>query len=117
MQQLNLFGEPNEAPKPKMIKDKRLTHYAVIEPGVAVWGTGDDQVAAIADAVHWCKEFQGIDINDAEDMAEAIDIGEMVVVACSRRLRKEVELSGGEIDFALIEGVGAYLPSERINTQ
>ena len=115
--QLGLFGEQIDLTKPQKAKYKRLTHYAVVElgPDSCVWGVGKSRQTAISDAAAACVEYPGIDIDDADDFSTAIQAGEMVVTRCTRRLFKKVCTYGGEIDFAMVQGAGVFLPIEREN--
>jgi len=114
-QQLCLFSGQPAAAAPRAVRDKRLTHYAVIEVAgqSVVWGIGKNRREAIEDAVASCVDCSKTDIDNADDMADAIQAGEMIVVRCSRRLFKEVGYFGGNIRFMYVPGVGAFLPAEQ----
>lgn len=123
--QLNLFGEafPPPAAKNTKAKDPRLKYWAVIEPdvellfkkgrGPVVWGLGVSRGTAITDAYKWMKDHDPTSRKDMDDLMEDIEIGRFLVVRCSRKVFKEVDQYGGEIDFMVVPGVGAFLPDER----
>lgn len=82
--------------------------YAVIQDGLAIFGVGDTEKAAIADASEW-----------VDDPATLIDLpskapfaGEMFVGACTEALVAKVKKDGGAIAYGELPDGTICLESE-----
>ena len=126
--QLGLFGDhPDqgaasyvkvESKKPKA-DDKRLRFWAVIQINCVdenypngsdpcVWGIGETRDLAIKDTLQSFGYYGPTGKMDMDDLLEDIESGKYNVVRCSRRLFKEVEQWGGELDFKIFPDVGIF---------
>lgn len=79
------------------MKNPEYTHYALIQSGYAVFGTGPTEPDAREDAAQWLDGGEE-DANAApcgnESLSHGVNHGDLVVVRCTKALHDEVQANG-----------------------
>jgi hypothetical protein len=85
-----------------------MPHFAVVQNGYAIFGTGTTEAEAIADARQWLDA--DADIDDLPRKSRTA--GEMYLTTCTEALAAAVQARGGDIAFTETADGTVCLPSE-----
>ena len=83
--------------------------YAVIQLGYAIFGTGQTEAEALADARQWVDNPATLD-TDIVPVAQAMD-GDLVCIECTQKLHDLVQEHGGDVVYEIRDKIAHIVDS------